>query len=763
MTKSSDQGRRCFLCGNVGHIAKNCRNKKTESKGHPSGTSSAKKPNMKQVKSDKDPPAQEPGYSGPEHPLTFLQSSDSEDDGHVKQIRVKDMGSRAQLAKVNIQGVPAEGVVDSGADITIMNGELFKHVAAFAHLKKNFKRADKTLRTYDMRPFTLDGQMDLDISFGERTMKTPVYIKMDATTPLLLSEGVYHQLHILSYHPSIGVPGNNAGHSVPSDSSDDGERDVPENDQRDEEAKSQDGLDAVVPMVRVRLLQSTRLLPQTTTPGAVELDAVNHSGPFLVEPRPELTACGLHFEEAVVYPDTTRLHLWVSNRAGFTQTLSHGEELGTAGAVDVLSGELGVLTDSMVGGKGETSKVQQLTLSCETERKEKLVAMYSDSLELPDHEKTAFCDFLADHHMAFCLEDGQRGETDLVQLQIDTGDALPRKQPPRRTPFAVRHEVDRQVKQMQEVGIIQKSHSPWGSPVILVKKKNGKHRFCVDYRKLNEVTRKDTFPLPQIDDLLDQLGQARYSSTLDLAAGYWHIQVAPESRAKTAFVTHRGLYEFNVMPFGLTNAPAVFQRLVQEVLLGLNPDDGPEFVSAYIDDIIIFSRTLKEHMSHLRLVINHLVEAGLKLNPEKCRFIRQEVDYLGHVVTPQGLKPSEKYVQAVKEFPIPTYVSGVRRFLGLASYYRRFVCSFARIAKPLHALTKTNAQFNWSCECQLAFELLKEKLVEAPVLAYPTFDHKFILETDASMQGLGAVLSQEQDDGLIHPVAYASRALSQPE
>lgn len=173
-------------------------------------------------------------------------------------------------------------------------------------------------------------------------------------------------------------------------------------------------------------------------------------------------------------------------------------------------------------------------------------------------------------------------------------------------------------------------------------------------------------------------------------------------------------------------------------------------MSAYIDDII-FSRTLKEHMSHLQLVINRLIEAGLKLNPEKCRFITREDDYLGHVVTPQGLKPSEKHVQAVKELPIPTDVSSVRRFLGLASYYRRFVSSFTKIAKPLHALTRKNTQFKWGSECQVAFDVLKQKLMEAPVLAYPTFDHEVILETDASVQGLGAFLSQKQGDCWIHP------------
>ena len=235
---------------------------------------------------------------------------------------------------------------------------------------------------------------------------------------------------------------------------------------------------------------------------------------------------------------------------------------------------------------------------------------------------------------------------------------------------------------MKDAGVIQKSHSPWSSPVILVQKRNGDYRFCVDYRRLNEVTKKDTFPLPRIDDLLDLLGKSQFFSSLDLASGYWQIQVAPESRPKTAFVTHQGHFEFRVMPFGLTNAPAVFQRLVQQILEDLNPEGGPDFVSAYTDDILIFSRTLEEHMTHLKLVLNRVRNAGLKLNPTKCRFIQPEVEYLGHVITPKGVKTATRHLDAVREFPVPTSVTEVSRFLGLASYYRRFVQSFCFHCKP---------------------------------------------------------------------------------
>ena len=210
-------------------------------------------------------------------------------------------------------------------------------------------------------------------------------------------------------------------------------------------------------------------------------------------------------------------------------------------------------------------------------RTNKVRELFHPNLHLDVKEGENFCQTLEQCHQAFCLVDGERGETELVQLEIDTP---PKQQRPHRIPFALREEVSKQLKGMQESGVIQPSTSPWASPVVLVRKKDGTHRFCVDYREVNAVT-KDKFPLSRVDDLLDQLGETQYFSTLDLASGYWQIKVHPESQAKTPFVTHQGLHEFRVMPFGLSNAPAVLQHLMQRVQMNLNPD-GQNFVSVYI-------------------------------------------------------------------------------------------------------------------------------------------------------------------------------------
>ena len=309
---------------------------------------------------------------------------------------------------------------------------------------------------------------------------------------------------------------------------------------------------------------------------------------------------------------------------------------------------------------------------------------------------------------------------------------------------------------MQETlqqGVIKQSSSPWASPVVLVAKKDGTTRFCVDYRKLNAVTKLDVHPLPRIDDSLDLLAETRYFSTLDLASGYWQVGMDPESQEKTAFATHVGLYEFTVMPFGLCNAPATFQRLMERVLAGLSR----ERCIVYLDDILVMGTTFEEHIANLRAVFSRLAKAGL------CKLVCREVDFLGYVISSGEIATDPKKVSAVAEFPKPTDLRAVRAFLGLTSYYRRFVPGFSRVAQPLYALTRKNALFVRNEDCEKAFIRLKTQLTEAPVLAYPRFGQRFLLETDAAGAGLGAVLSQPEEDGSVRPIVYASRTLQNSE
>ena len=355
-------------------------------------------------------------------------------------------------------------------------------------------------------------------------------------------------------------------------------------------------------------------------------------------------------------------------------------------------------------------------------------------------------------------EAGQRGRTNLVQHKIDTGDARPIKQNPRRLPLAKREEADKILREMKEEGVIEPSNSPWTSPVVLVKKKDGTTRFCVDYRQLNNVTKKDSYPLPRIDDTLDTLAGSTIFSTLDLKSGYWQVDMAPKDREKTAFSVGSGLWQFTVMPFGLCNAPATFERLMESVLKGLSWTT----CLVYLDDIIVVGKSFDDHLKNLEEVFKRLASSGLKLSPKKCHLCQEKVHYLGHVVSSQGVAVDPQKTKTVEEWPIPKDKHELRSFLGLCTYYRRYVQGFATIAKPLTRLTEGERRFSWDSDSDEAFRRLKKALTSAPILSYPLGNGNFILDTDASNVGLGAVLSQIQD-GQEKVIGYFSKTLSKPE
>lgn len=320
-------------------------------------------------------------------------------------------------------------------------------------------------------------------------------------------------------------------------------------------------------------------------------------------------------------------------------------------------------------------------------------------------------------------------------------------------------EVKRQLTDLIDMGFIQPSKSPYGAPILFVPKKNGKLRMCIDYRALNKITVKNRYPLPRIDELMDQLHGATMFSKLDLQSGYWQIRIAEQDVPKTAFRTRYGHFEWKVMPFGLTNAPATFQHLMNKILQPYLD----KFVVVYLDDILIFSKTPEEHLEHVATVLEILKENQLYVGLDKCAFGLSEIDFLGHIVSAEGIKPDPKKVAAVKEWPTPGTVREVRSFLGLTGYYRRFIQHYAQKAYPLTELTKESVKWQWRDDVEgRAFEELKKALVSAPVLVMPDPSLPYEVYTDASKFALGAVLLQNQGKGL-QPVAYLSRKLSPTE
>lgn len=358
-----------------------------------------------------------------------------------------------------------------------------------------------------------------------------------------------------------------------------------------------------------------------------------------------------------------------------------------------------------------------------------------------------------------------------MEHQIKLTNEEPFKEPYRRIPPGVFNEVREHLKDMLDIGAIRESNCPLSSNVVIVGKKDGAIRFCVDFRTLNQRTKKDSYAIPRIKDTLHLLAGAKYFSMLDLKSGYWQVELAEEDKEKTAFqVGGLGFYECNRMPFGLCNAPATFQRLMERCMGDLNLQD----CLIYLDDIIIFSSDIDTHIQRLDFVFSRLAAYNLKLKPQKCEFFKTKTTYLGHVVSSEGIHADPAKTEAVMKWPIPKNVKDVRKFLGFVGYYRRFVKGFSSIARPLNDLlighpTKKNkgksqkkTPFQWTEIHQKSFEKLKKTLANPPVLAYADYSRPFVLHTDASSKGLGAVLYQKHD-GKDCVIAYASRSLKQAE
>ncbi|XP_040195295.1 uncharacterized protein LOC120928256 [Rana temporaria] len=383
--------------------------------------------------------------------------------------------------------------------------------------------------------------------------------------------------------------------------------------------------------------------------------------------------------------------------------------------------------------------------------------------------------------MAFSKNEFDVGLAKSAEHKIRLEEDKPFRERVRRIPLGDLEDLREQLAELKRTGIIRESRSPYASPIVVVRKKNGSLRLCIDYRTLNRRTIPDQYTTPRIEDALQSLSGAKWFSVLDLKSGYYQIPMHPEDREKTAFITPVGFFEFNRMPQGLSGAPATFQRLMEKTVGDMNLIE----VLVYLDDVIVFGRTLEEHEERLEKVLSRLHEEGLKLSMEKCKFYQSSVSYLGHIVSAEGVATDPQKLDAVTSWPRPTNVTELRSFLGFCSYYRRFVEGFAKIAHPLTELLKNqegagsdpdgpgkpkegprkkkeSIEDQWTTQCEEAFVQLKRSLTTAPVLAYADPARPYELHVDASRDGLGGVLYQEYD-GHLRPIAYVSRSLTPAE
>ena len=408
----------------------------------------------------------------------------------------------------------------------------------------------------------------------------------------------------------------------------------------------------------------------------------------------------------------------------------------------------------------------------ESQRKVKL-----QNAPITDEDRSNFKELCNKYTDIFSRSSEDIGHTPLLKMDIDTGDSPPVCQRPYSLPLKHVEWVTKELEILEKAGVISRSVSPWASPIVIVPKKSEpgeppRRRMCVDYRVLNSLLPPvnkahskakgilTLVPLPKIDEIYAQLKGSKVYSAIDMRSGYFHLGLSNDAKPKTAFVPggpHGAKYEFNRCPFGLSQAPAYFQRLIHEVLKGIT------FAFGYLDDILIFSPDNKTHLEHLEIVFQRLREADLKLKASKCNFFKKHIQYLGHLVSGEGIEPLPEKLEAVRKMPPPTTPKEVRQFLGLVGYYRKFVPKFADIARPLTNLTKLDIPYEWTTRCQEAFEFLKEMLLKEPILKYPDPSKPYTLFTDASKFAWACVLTQEYEhefDGkkrkILHPITYMS-------
>ena len=763
----------CHSCGGLGHYQRQCPfrkpvSKETHTRGNGKVATITPTPDQPSAPLEDIPPKDKPGPTSATKTLTEESCLPQWQDATVEQALedtlvtlhgVKPTPQSVQgvlrptpTTTVDVEGSPAQALIDTGSPVTIISLEFLVKALAQnlkGHAKEDIKEGVKRrlsptslqLRSYSGQPIPVVKQGEVQLSRGPYTIKACIQVQKDAPVDLLLGTDL---------QPLLGFRLIDEATEQPSAAT------------KDPEVVKED---TNLPLTaKVCLLHAQRIPARHTKVVNVRVDGVEEvpGVTFAFQPAGRLRELtGLVLEEAVVGAREVTA-LAITNTGYHPIQLQEGQLLGQVDQVKLIR-EIGIPPEDADDDQEETRvchvvnrRPDNSDLDCcrrllqslgegdwniDRDRREKLQALVERYADV----------FALDHTELGCAQD-------VVHI-IDTSDHEPIKQHPRRVPFALRAKVEEMISQMLKDHVIKPSRSPWASPIVLVAKKDGSTRFCVDYRKLNAITKKDVYPLPRIDDTLDLLAANKFFSTLDLASGYWQIQMDESTMEKTAFTTHVGLYEFAVMPFGLCNAPATFQRLMETVLHGL----VGKVCLVYLDDVLVLGKTIDEHLQNLESVWQRLQQAGLRLKPSKCHLLREEVEYLGYRVSANGISTDPRKVVAVQNYPVPSDVTALRSFLGLVSYYRRFVANFSVIANPLFALTRKGTPFVWSPKCQEAFQRLKDTLTSAAILAFPDFSREFLLETDASIHGLGAVLSQVQATGGTRPIAFASRTLQSHE
>ena len=638
-----------------------------------------------------------------------------------------------------VDEVPTNFLTDSGAEISLLphNHEAIQKRA------EQLKSSDVQPVTVDGNPIPLSGRLTVSLKINGNPMPVTFYITTDVKIPPILGLDVMRKLDYVAINfqdnsVTFGPERKMLPHLL-----------APAPGKQPEVCR-------VKSSYRVEIDTDTSIPPRHQVRMAGILVAADKEDlsslegrNLLVEPGGQLGE-SLACARSLVTSQDGRVPILICNPFDREVKLKEGMSVGR---VEIIPEESAVIANLQ-----EDDEIAMMSAGKTSQSAAQVVQGLCEGAEISAQEKDTLHKFLEQHQDVFSIN-GEMGRYSGDPFTINTGNARPIRQMPRPVPYHRKAEVDRQLEEMLEKDIIEPSNSEWASPILLVKKSDGTLRFCIDYRKLNAVTKHDAFPLPNIDDCFASLGEdSEYFSTLDFYRGYWQVDMDRESQEKAAFTTHRGLFQPKVLPFGPRGGVAHFSRIMSALLGSLQW----KMLLVYLDDLLIFSNTFEEHLRRLDLVFRILREANLKLKPSKCQLLRRSVNFLGHVISSEGIAPNEEKIKAVSQWKAPKTLDELKQFLGFASYYRRYVKDFSTRSEPLNRLTRKKVTYHWDAKCNEAFEFLKSALTQHPLLAHPDFKIPFHLTTDASGTGLGAVLSQVKD-GKERPIAYASRALTAAE
>jgi len=488
-------------------------------------------------------------------------------------------------------------------------------------------------------------------------------------------------------------------------------------------------------------------------PVRVNKTFARHNKHCLIEPLPSLQNLYISMARAIVPVHNNSSFCRVLNPTNATVYLKRHTPLGITSSLPINA----VCEYTKSTSPQPTPLIDSSTQLQELQAK----GLQVDATGFSDAQRDQLIALLYANRDLFTSDLSELPGTDVMTHTIDTGDARPIRQRPYRHSVEARKEIDRQIDVLLESGIIEPSDSPWGSPVVLVRKKNNTHRLCIDLRRVNSVTKASFFPLPLLEDVLHTVSENNPSifTSLDMSSGFYQLPLDEASKPKTAFVTHRGNFHFKRLPFGISNAPASYQSLMAKVLRGILFS----YALCYLDDILCMSDSPEKHCEHLSEIFDRFRQAKLRFNPNKCKIALPKVLYLGHVLSKDGVSVDESKVSLIQNFPVPQNSTQLRSFLGISNYYRKFIKHFSIKTANLRSLLKRDAKFVWNSAHQTEFDFLKQALTSAPILAFPNMQRDFILTTDACTSGIAYILSQLDDHGREHVIAYGGRGLRKSE